>query len=251
MRKAKAARQAYKALTPEQQQFVQSRRASATKPVREWLDFFGPVAAADAKHDAVTGLGKLHRGRDVPDELRLCILPLLFVMREESGAGAQFGLTVDLNGARHQAKQYGAEVPGPARPGVIKSTEKQFWDPWLILGCRLGDRSRLQLQVATLLRVREIKKRGSSGKVKWKTKERRRVVLDARVEAKAADLALVATPAAYAPGDKLKLKPGPSRSAVSLRSVVDDPGIDAVLHEVLRLIGDAHAQFAPAEEGQA
>lgn len=251
MRKAKAARQAFKALTPEQQQFVQTRRAAATMAARAWLDFLGPIAAADAKHDAVTGLGKLHRGRDVPDELRVCVLPLLFVMREECGPAAQLGLSMDLNGAKVAAKQYGAEVPGPQRPGVIKSAEKQYWDPWLILDCRLGDRSRLHLQVATLLRVREIKKRGSSGKIKWKTKERRRLVVDARVEAKATDLALVAAPASYAVGDKMKLKPGTSRSRVALRSVTDDPDLDATLHEILRLVGDAHAQFAPAAVGGA
>lgn len=230
---------------------MQTRRVSATMAVREWLDLLGPVAAADAKHDAVTGIGKLHRGRDVPDELRLGIVPLLFVMREECGAGGPLGLSIDLSGAKDAAKQVGAEVPGPQRPGVIKSTEKQYWDPWLVLTCRLGDRSRLHLQVTAHLRVREIKKKGSSGKVKWKTKERRRTVIDARVEAKAGDLVLVEAPTPFGSDDKLKLKPGTARSRVVLRSVIDDSGVEATVHEILRLVGDAHAQFVPAGEAHA
>jgi len=249
--KARDARKVFKSLSGDQKRFVADPRASATMSVDDWLAFLAPVAAAGAARDSVHGLGKLHRPKDVADELRDCVVPLLRILKEESGGRSPLAMTLDLSGPERPEKQLGPSAKlQPYRHDIISADQTVFWDPWLVADTRLGDGAVLHFHVATLSRKRDVKKRGSSGKIKWKTKRKVRTVTEVRVGADTDELVLVQAPAAMQAGDKIKVKSAESKVAVRLRSGVVGATPRTKLAELLRLVGDAHNQFAPAQAAE-
>ncbi len=108
---------------------------------------------------------------DLPNHLRSVVYPLLRVLAEETSANARVEMTHRLLGRTHKKNL----IAGPTkltklRPGWRSAKETRYLDDWLLLDAYLADRTRLKLRISDLTTRYDITKRGSSGKIKSKTK---------------------------------------------------------------------------------
>lgn len=113
----------------------------------------------------------LYKG-DLPNQLRLVVYPLLRVLAEETSSRARIDMTHRLWGRTHKKNL----ISGPKKltgklPNRWRSAkERCYRDEWLILDAYLADKTRLLLQITDVTKRFDITKRGSSGKIKSKTK---------------------------------------------------------------------------------
>jgi hypothetical protein len=101
---------------------------------------------------------------DLSDNLRACVLPMLYVFREDVDPGEPLELTLDLRKPMIKEKLVREEKPRE------RLTEKFYNDPWMSADAVLVDGSRLRWSVIDTLRHRSVTKKGRSGKWKTKTK---------------------------------------------------------------------------------
>jgi len=99
---------------------------------------------------------------DLSDNLRACVMPMLYIFREDVEPGEPMELTLDLRKPMIKEKLVREEKPRD------RLTEKFYNDPWMSADAVLVDGSRLRWSVVDTLRYRSVTKKGRSGK--WKTK---------------------------------------------------------------------------------
>jgi hypothetical protein len=109
---------------------------------------------------------------DLSDNLRVCVLPMLYVFREDVEPGEPMELTLDLRKPMAREKLVREEKPRE------RLTETYYSDPWMSADAVLVDGSRLRWSVVDTLRHRSVTKKGRSGKWKTKTKLSKKCAVD-------------------------------------------------------------------------
>ena len=113
---ANTVKQAFNALTPEQQEIVRSRKFSGKRSPDDWIALLRPVADYDRHADQVRQGGggffarRWAKKNDVPNALRTFVYPLLPILREDQDPEVPLELWVDLTGPLQSAR------PSATRP---------------------------------------------------------------------------------------------------------------------------------------
>ncbi|HVR11811.1 MAG TPA: hypothetical protein VMW75_27465 [Thermoanaerobaculia bacterium] len=125
------------------------------------------------------------------------LLPCVRIFQRDMDAEQPLRLEVDLRSDLGERVGAPRQLPGPFKnKGLLKVVEKDYRKPLLAGQARLADGSVLSWRVLYDLRVREITKRGASGKTKRKVKTRGRRLVAARLGLRTGDWSLAAAPAA-------------------------------------------------------
>lgn len=286
---------AYQSLTPDQKMFIKEKRIEGWYAPDAWLAFFARVAEYDRFRDLsspkVTGLGCgcfilmivvffigilsplwmilvavfvivfavffFRRRRDVPNHLRLFVLPLLAVLREEVKPDSTLFLRVDLRGGTLPEKLTGNQL-SPSGLRLQKSgskiTEEFFADQWLAARALLADNTTLQLQAFDRIRKRQEGKKRVSGKYKSKTKHKVKTRLEAtlrfsnrRYEVSKENLNKPIAGKDKVATSKVKVKEGASRTKINIRrvAVTDELSKPVDVREMLKAIATVYSQIAP------
>lgn len=166
-------KRALEALPPLHQTLVNERTLSATMTPPAWAELTSSLTHNDEA---------LHRRKHhLPPRVNAVVVPLVRLLSQDIAPDGQLGLTVDVRGHDAPGKSYPPTPVPPTRPGVLKVEQIISVDPWLAVSAVLQDRSTVDLWVTDVVRTRKIKKRSSSGKTKFKTKEKAAQRVRARV----------------------------------------------------------------------
>lgn len=247
---ANRVKQAFNALSPEQQDIVRARRFSGARTPDEWLALLGPVAEYDRQADETrTGGGgfferRYARKTDVPNGLRAFAMPLLPILREDMEPGTPLELWVDLTGPLVSTKSVRHSEPykrGPYR----KVVDTFYDDAWLQARTRFADGSQLQFAVIDHVRSTFKEKKNPRGKIKRKTKNKKKTELT---------VTLTVQNRLYAPAGgardlpKHKLKPSEKHTKVTVGGTLVAAHMDALpqLESLIELISGAYERVAPA-----
>lgn len=249
---ANTVKQAFNALTPEQQDIVRTRRFSGSRSPDEWIALLGPVAEYDRHADDVRQGGggffarRYARKNDVPNGLRTFAMPLLPILREDVEPGAPLELWVDLSGPLQQQKAV-RHTDVYKKPPYRKIQDTFYDDAWLQARMRFADGSLLQFAVIDHVRSTFKEKRNPRGKIKRKTKNKKKMELT---------VTLTAPKRLYAPATgsralpKQKLKPSSKHTKVTVGGTLVAPHMDAVpqLESLIELISGAYERVAPTRK---
>jgi hypothetical protein len=269
----------YRALNGEQVELLRTKQIRGSRTPAEWLAFLGGAAAYDASADrlrSVAGWGiavgflagfvggivlqslivliaffvicalsvilfiRLKR-QDLPNTMRLCVLPLVALLREEMEADAPLVLRCDLTGGMRQEKRTDAHQLPQGR--YLRGEETFYRDGWFEGEGTLADESNVAWSVVDMIRQREITKRSSSGKIKSKRKFKVRRVIDVRVAMKQDAYALADLHAAGGRGhDRVAVKAGEKRNVMKLRRILIETRPDAPLDpkHIIDLLAEAY-----------
>jgi hypothetical protein len=247
---ANTVKQAFNALTPEQQDIVRTRRFSGARSPDEWITLLGPVAEYDRHADEVRQGGggffarRYARKNDVPDGLRTFAMPLLPILREDQDPESPLELWVDLSGPLQHQKAV-RHTP-PYKKGAYRKIVDTFYDdPWLQVRTTVADGAHVQFAVIDHVRSTFKEKRNPRGKIKRKTKHKKKTELT---------VTLTVPNRLYAPASggravpKQKLKPGCKHTKVTLGGRLAAPHLDAVpqLESLFEGISGAYERVGPA-----
>lgn len=187
------------------------------------------------------------RGKDLPNNLRLFVLPFLAILREEMETESPLHLELDLTGGMNKTKLLRSQdVPGRAR-----ARESFYRDPWMRGSGELADGSSLEWSITDDIRERTITKTNPRGKTKTKTKYKVRRLIEVRVGLRNDEYALAgsATPTG---DDRVAVKEGEKRNVLKLRRILthSDPKSVLELNDVVDLLAGAYrrVQLTHAEE---
>jgi hypothetical protein len=243
-------------LNAEQARIVQMKEVSLSRPINELIEILGPVARWDAAGDsarktlgcsgaAVIVAGVLllfvqvfiaaavlialgivllivwnkRKAEDISDNLRKCAVPLLVALREDFG-DEPVELKLDLRPPMSPAKQASVEK-------VDKVTLTTYNDSWMYGEGILHDGSRLRWNINETITEKKYWKRGSSGKSKLKTKQKKRVEIEA-------DLTL-------------KAKTYGEKQALHGEAKIKRDGVDPIPpDEIINVIADLYKKAQPA-----
>ena len=112
------------------------------------------------------------RNIDVSDNLRISIMPMLYVLRDDIEPRESVELVLDLRAPMAKEKLLRTEKPRE------RLTETFYSDPWMSAEAILVDGSRLRWSVTDLIRHRSVTKKTRSGKWKTKTKDSKKCSVD-------------------------------------------------------------------------
>jgi hypothetical protein len=244
---------AFKALTPEQQALVDQGRVTGQRSPEEWLSLLAAVAAFDQQVAEVGQRGGGFWARrfackhDVPDGLRLFAVPLLAVLREDHSPNEPLELTLDLTGPLQESKATSQSEPYKQGP-YHKIVDTYYDDPWIEGRARFVDGADMRFGVIDHVRSSQKTKRNPRGKIKRKTKNKKKIELVVTASFPARNYQHIAPgPGAGEPVGKESVKAGGSRTVVQLSRVVKEPGDDNVANIgwMLELIGEAYSRVDP------
>jgi hypothetical protein len=189
------------------------------------------------------------RRRDLPDNLRRFVIPLLAVLREEMKPDEPLTMRLDLGGGTLIEKQTSQRKLGVGYPSI---KETHYTDAWLSGAARLADDARLAWQITDYIRKREITKRTARGKIKTKAKYKVKTVVEVRLGLPREDYTPHVEAALTDEGDRLALKPGAKRDVIRVRRVVVANQLDTRLdpRHVLDLVAGAYKQVALTGAGE-
>lgn len=176
-------KQAFNALTPEQQEIVNSRKFSGARSPDEWIALLGPVADYDRHADEVRQGGgggffarRYARKNDVPNQLRTFAYPMIPILREDQDPESRLELWVDMSGPLQPAKTVSKSEPykqGPYR----KVVDTHYDDSWFQARTTFADGAQLQFAVIDHVRSTFKEKQNPRGKIKRKTKNKKKTEL--------------------------------------------------------------------------
>ncbi|MFN8038213.1 MAG: hypothetical protein U0Q07_03285 [Acidimicrobiales bacterium] len=155
-RKEKAA---IAALPPLHQQLVHDRALTTSLHPADWR----PLLASLQAH------GQTVKHHALPERTTDLFVPLVAALLQDVDDDGYVGVRLDLRGPDQPGKVGPAQQLTP-QGRVLAGTQTTEVDPWLALEARLRDKSVLDVWVTDVVRVRKIRKRGSSGKIKHATK---------------------------------------------------------------------------------
>jgi len=242
-------KQAFNALTPEQQEIVRSRRFSGARSPDEWLALLGPVAEYDRHADQVRQGGggffarRYARKNDVPNGLRNFAMPLLPILREDQDPDAPLELWVDLTGAV-QAHKAVRHTPPYQKGAYHKVIDTFYDDAWFQCRTRFADGANLQFAVIDHVRSSMKTKRNPRGRIKTKTKNKKKTEMTVTLSA---PNRLYAPATGGRPVPKQKLKPDDNRTKVTLGGTLVADSLDTAprVEVLLELISGAYERVAP------
>lgn len=188
--------------------------------------------------------------KDVPNHLRLFVVPLLSILREEMHSGERLYLRLDLRGATVPDKVYSNQL---SKTGLrlqshgSKIKEEFFQDPWLASSAKLADGTRLQMRVVDRVRKRQETKKRTSGKYKTKTKYKIRSRVEARLQFKRTKYAFSKDGLQPAKNEKLDVQSDADKDTVQIRRTVNSTAVNqpVSLYEFLDLLAKAYKQVKP------
>jgi hypothetical protein len=190
------------------------------------------------------------RRKDVPNHLRLFVVPLLAILREEMDAGEQLYLRLDLRGNTLPDKMYNNQLSkGGLRlqSSGSKIKEEFFQDPWLAASARLADGTRVQMRVIDRVRKREETKRRTSGKYKTKTKYKIKSRVEARLQFKQTKYTFTKKGMQAGRNEKLDVESADGKDTLQIRRIVHSNAVNQPvgLYEFLDLMAKAYKQVKP------
>jgi hypothetical protein len=111
---------------------------------------------------------------DVPDSLRSFVAPMIAVLREDMKTGGTLKCRFDFTDWDTTPKRLkSVEVPkSELLAGTQKRTNNYYRNGWIMVEGALVDGSRLKFEITDYRTVAKIRKRGRSGKIKFKTKSK-------------------------------------------------------------------------------
>ena len=247
---ANTVKQAFNALTPEQQEIVRSRKFSGRRSPDEWIALLRPVADYDRHADQVRQGGggffarRWAKKNDVPNALRTFVYPLLPILREDQDPQVPLELWVDLTGPLQSSKAV-RNTPAYQQGAYRKVVDTFYDDTWFQARTQFADGAHVQFAVIDHVRSQFKEKKNPRGKIKRKTKNKKKMELT---------VTLTVPNRLYAPASggravpKQKLKPGSKHTKVTLGGTLVAPHVDAVpqLESLIELISGAYERVAPA-----
>jgi hypothetical protein len=247
---------AYRALTPDQHELIESRRISGERSPDEWLELLIPVAQFELEADAVRHGGggffarRFARKHNLPDEFRSFTFDLLPTLREDHDPSAPLALRLDFSGAEQKHKL--SHTSEPYKSGVYHKVVDSFYDdPLVDVRARFADGAEVRILVTDHVRTSRKHKRSASGKPKVKTKSKCKTSLEVAVTFPARNYSAGSEAAAGASAaGKEKVKAGEGRTTVRLNQVVARPSADGRLRlqELLDLLARAYQRVEPARK---
>ncbi len=275
----------YSQLSPEQKGFVESKRIEATHTPDEWVALLADVASFDQAGDqqrtkvgwgcgtsviltiiciavfppisplplvasiALTVLFLRAKKRDVPNQLRESVLPLVALLREDYEPGSPLTLTIDLRPAdRKENEQSSRDMPGSGFPKVSETT---YLNGWLAGKGTLADGTTLEWEIADDIRERKVTKRNPRGKIKVKRKYKVRRAIEMRLGMR--NDSYQWNPVGQPQGTlRMKHKEGEKRNVVKVRrqSVLtgtQNPSLD--VRDVIDTLAGAYRRVNLVQEG--
>lgn len=246
---------AYKSLNREQQGLIEDGRISGAHSVDEWIALLEPVAEfdrlADSTRQSGSGAGfftrRYARKKDVPNGLRELVLPLLPILREDHDPDKPLELTLDLTGATQDRKQ--------VRKSDSYKTQRHFRvidtfydDTWVEGRARFVDGADVRFAVIDHLRSSSRWRRNPRGKIKRKTKSKKKIELSVTLAAPRRNYALSAAEHLARGVKKASVTPQDDRTVVKLTRALEVNRIDAspAVDQVLELIAAAYERVDPS-----
>ncbi len=123
------------------------------------------------------------KSKDIPNSLRQVVIPLISILRVEIDGAQKINLKLDLRGAKLNRKMIGSEKKGGKGffGDYPKIVETNYKDQWLEISAPLADKNKLNCQVTDFVCHRKITKRGRSGKIKTKFKDKTKTLIDVQL----------------------------------------------------------------------
>jgi hypothetical protein len=177
------------------------------------------------------------------------VVPLLRVLAEDAKKNSTIDVRADLRGPKCPDKQ-GAVYRLQGEGRVRHIDQAVYLDPWLSLGARLADGTRVSVDITDRLRHRTVHKRSASGKHKTKVKEKAARRVDVEVAGDAGEHELIVpTPPPRLP---VYSKPEATRPTATARldHPLPPPGGDGA-RLVLKAVAEVHRHFRPRSRGAA
>jgi hypothetical protein len=202
----------YKTLDPEQLQFANTKKVDAILKMKRWFDFMVPVALMDKNNDEsrrkkktvigftiagmvisliitfaflpflivligltiilVVNISRMNflKKLDIGNHLRLFLMPFLVIIKEECNEQSKARIKFDASNPINPAKI--TNTLRSTNKGLPQVTTTIYEHPWLDAEFVLADGTGLQMEFGDTVLHKHVKKRGSSGKIKYKTKRK-------------------------------------------------------------------------------
>lgn len=157
-RKRKAA---LAALPPHHRALAVDQRLAAAMAPRDWDQLFQGLATH----------AQLGTRTSLPGRVHEIVIPLVRVLSQDVAPDGAIGVTLDLRGPDAPDKLHPGRALQPIPP-VTRIDETISWDPWMVLSADLRNGAHLDVTVIDVGRIHKLRKRSSSGKIKWKTKRK-------------------------------------------------------------------------------
>jgi hypothetical protein len=191
--------------------------------------------------------------KDVPNQLRQFIVPLLHILREEMKHKERMFLRVDLRGGTLAEKKYSDQLSPSAQRAQThgsKIKEEYFANQWLAGSAKLADDTLLEWQIFERIRKREEGKKRTSGKYKTKTKHKIKTRVEASLIFKRQNY-LIAKSGVKDDKNKVEIKSGANKDKINVRRVSVGAHLDAVtpLSELLEAITCGYRNVKPGQAG--
>ena len=203
------------------------------------------------------GFGGAHNGRrrkaverfDTPNSMRLTVRPVVTLLREDVAKSTPISLAIDLRPSE-TPETLVHRTPPHERPPWRKLTEEFFDRRLLYAEAKLADGARLQLTLYERVRKRSGTKRGSSGKIKHKTKRAKWLGIEAIIRMPANVYAVTAGHP-IGPAGRVAVKPGERRHTVRVRRKSKTLDLEATLasEHVFDAIAEAYRRSTAASGG--
>ncbi len=181
------------------------------------------------------------KSKDVGNELRDFVLPLIRLMRDDISERDPVRLEIDLSGLnKDKATQRERQ-----RKHYPKTDTTYYTNPWFTLDARLVDKTRLNCAIIDQVRRKEVTKKNPRGKIKTKVKSKTKRIIRGELGFSAASYAL--DQAAGGEGAiKQSVKQNEKRAALRVQSEDRFAGDKLVeVGQVLDLIGTAMRRGTP------
>ncbi len=186
--------------------------------------------------------------RDLSNQLREAVVPLLGVLREEMDPAEPLRLKLDLRGRLFKTKLSRTDKPAKTR---------HFVDPWMSASGKLADGALLSFQVVDHASLRSVTKRAGSGKYKTKIKACLSTLIDVNLRVRVKDYVSV-PPVPDRPGlknpeqAKFLVKEAGKRISVRVRRVIKSRGAEGLLdvNEFLGTVALAYKSVVPRPEAK-
>jgi hypothetical protein len=245
---------AFKALSSEQRAVIEQQGCSGAHSADEWLELLSPVAEFDKKADEVSaGAGgffarRFARRHDLPFGLRMFTLPLLPILREDQDPQTPLELRLDLTGPEQNSKVI--RTSDPYKKGAYHKIVDTFYDdPWIEGHAKFVDGTDLRFTVIDHVRSQSKTKRNPRGKIKRKTKNKKKTELAVTVTFPARNYAAAKSQGSQSADiRKESVKAGEDRTVVRLSKVVELARTDGVPQpeHLLELVAEAYQRVDPS-----
>ena len=175
-------------------------------------------------------------------------VPLIPILREDADPDEPVHLRLDLAGYQGRGKEKGKSEPYK-KGRYYKIVDTHYEDPWLSGHARFVDGTDLRFNATDLVTSQRKTKRNPRGKVKTKTKVKKRTTIEVIANFPAKNYKHGEVPGAAPEGvRKEKVQPGDGRTTVRLASVAKLTGGDAAADPrmFVDLVAHAYRKVAPA-----